>query len=159
MNTKCMSVKDIIRIYPPKRVIRWVVLKTANYIPLLPRHRALFLRLTGMKIGRGVLIYKDVHFDTVSPENIIIDDNVTITSGVRILTHYLDPGQPGRMFRIGEVRIRKDAFIGAAAIICNAVTIGEGAIVGAGSVVTKSVPDYEVWAGNPARFIKKRKHS
>ena len=34
--------------------------------------------------------------------------------------------------------------------------IGEGAVVGAGFVVTKDIPDYEVWAGNPARFIRKR---
>lgn len=54
------------------------------------------------------------------------------------------------------MRIRKGAFVGTKTIICNAVTIGEGAIVGAGSIVTKNIPDNEVWAGNPARFIKKR---
>ena len=36
------------------------------------------------------------------------------------------------------------------------VTIGEGAIVGAGAIVTKDIPSNEVWAGNPARFIRKR---
>lgn len=41
-------------------------------------------------------------------------------------------------------------------VICNAVRIGENAIVGAGSVVTKDIPDNEIWAGNPARFIRKR---
>jgi acetyltransferase-like isoleucine patch superfamily enzyme len=41
-------------------------------------------------------------------------------------------------------------------MICKPVTIGEGAIVGAMSVVTKDIPTNEVWAGNPARFIKKR---
>ena len=41
-------------------------------------------------------------------------------------------------------------------IICNSVTIGEGSIIGAGSVVTKDIPANQVWAGNPARFIKDR---
>ncbi|MEQ3118726.1 acyltransferase [Parabacteroides distasonis] len=41
-------------------------------------------------------------------------------------------------------------------MICKSVTIGKNAIVGASSVVTKDIPDNEVWAGNPVRFIKKR---
>lgn len=49
-----------------------------------------------------------------------------------------------------------DVFIGVNVCICSSVTIGEGAIVGAGSVVTKNIPPYQVWAGNPARYIKDR---
>ncbi|WP_212635306.1 acyltransferase [Pseudozobellia thermophila] len=50
--------------------------------------------------------------------------------------------------------IKDRAFIGAYSIILKGVTIGENAIVGAGSVVTKSVPDNQIWAGNPAKFIR-----
>lgn len=46
-------------------------------------------------------------------------------------------------------------YIGMSALIVKPVTIGEYAVVGAGSVVTKDIPPKEVWAGNPARFIKK----
>ena len=49
-----------------------------------------------------------------------------------------------------------NAFIGANTVICNSVTIGRNAVVGAGSVVTKDIPDNEIWGGNPAHFIKKR---
>ena len=49
-------------------------------------------------------------------------------------------------------------FIGVNVVICNSVTIGKGAIVGAGSIVTKDIPPYQVWAGNPARYIKAREH-
>ena len=83
---------------------------------------------------------------------------MAITAGTKILTHYLDPNEKGNKFRFGEVHIEDDVFIGVNVIICNAVTIGKGSIVGAGSVVTKNIPPYQVWAGNPARFIKERAH-
>lgn len=53
------------------------------------------------------------------------------------------------------VVIEDGAFIGASTIILKGVTIGKESIIGAGSVVTKNVPAFEIWAGNPARFIKK----
>lgn len=53
------------------------------------------------------------------------------------------------------VVIKDGAFIGAHTIVLKGVTIGERSIVGAGSVVSRSIPDYEIWAGNPAKFIKK----
>jgi len=53
-----------------------------------------------------------------------------------------------------EVVIEDDVFIGAHSIILKGVTIGEGSIIGAGSVVAKSIPKNEIWAGNPAKFIK-----
>ena len=96
------------------------------------------------------MIYGGVGIDTVAPNKIFIGNNVAITAGTRILTHYLDPSRSGRMFRIGEVHIE--------VVICNSVTIGKGAIVGAGSIVTKDIPPYQVWAGNPARYIKAREH-
>ena len=48
-----------------------------------------------------------------------------------------------------------DAWIGFNSIILKGVTVGRGAVVGAGSVVTNDVPDHTVVAGNPARVIKK----
>lgn len=54
-----------------------------------------------------------------------------------------------------SVKINNDAWIGANSIILKGVTIGEGAIVGAGSVVTKDVPPFTIVAGNPARIVRK----
>ena len=53
------------------------------------------------------------------------------------------------------VRLKRGCWIGAGATILPGVTVGENSIVGAASVVTKDVPDNEIWAGNPAKFIKK----
>jgi acetyltransferase-like isoleucine patch superfamily enzyme len=53
------------------------------------------------------------------------------------------------------VVIEDNVFIGAYSIILKGVTIGKNSIVGAGSVVTKSIPANEIWAGNPASFIRK----
>lgn len=62
---------------------------------------------------------------------------------------------PDKGIKMGKVIIRRGAFIGAHCIVLKGVEIGEKAVVGAGSVVTKSIPANEVWAGNPARFVKK----
>ncbi len=50
--------------------------------------------------------------------------------------------------------IGNDVFIGANSIILKGITIGDRAIIGAGSIVTKNIPSDEIWAGNPAKFIK-----
>jgi acetyltransferase-like isoleucine patch superfamily enzyme len=52
--------------------------------------------------------------------------------------------------------INHDVWIGQYCLIKQGVTIGTGAVIGMGSVLTKDVPPYEIWAGNPAKFIKKR---
>lgn len=52
--------------------------------------------------------------------------------------------------------IKSDVWIGAGAIVLSGVTIGVGAVVGTGSVVTHDIPDYEIWAGNPAKKLRKR---
>lgn len=53
------------------------------------------------------------------------------------------------------IAIGKDVFVGANSIILKGVTIGDRAIIGAGSVVAKNIPNDEIWAGNPAKFIRK----
>ena len=152
-----MTIKHFYEIYSPIRLWRKIWLGLAN-LPMMPQHRAKILKYGGVNIKGRVLIYSGVLIDTVAPNKIFIGNNVAIAAGVKILTHYLDPSQKGRIFCIGEVHIEDDVFIGVNVIICNSVTIGKGAIVGAGSVVTKDIPPYQVWAGNPAKFIKEREH-
>ena len=57
--------------------------------------------------------------------------------------------------RTKPVHIGKSVFVGGHSIILKGVSIGDGSVIGAGSVVIKSIPAGEIWAGNPARFIRK----
>lgn len=124
----------------------------------IPQHyRAKVLKWCGVAIQdpSTTFIGHRTSFDTVCPEKIIIDDHVVITGGVCILSHFLDTSADCLTFKEGIVHICRHTFIGMNSIICNSVTIGEGSVVAAGSVVTKDVPSHEIWGGNPARFIKK----
>ncbi|NEW07151.1 acyltransferase [Paenibacillus sp. SYP-B3998] len=97
----------------------------------------------------------------VAHKRIVIEENVYIGGDCKIYDtdfHSLDYDTRlanDNDIRTKEVTIGKGAFIGTGSIILKGVRIGEKSIIGAGSVVTKSVPPNEIWAGNPARFIKK----
>ena len=99
----------------------------------------------------------------ISHCSIRIGNNVKIGGGTCVYTtdfHSLDPiirasSEDQKHRKSAPVTIEHDAFIGARCIILKGVTIGENSIVGAGSVVTKSIPANEIWAGNPAKFIRK----
>ncbi|MBQ9902662.1 MAG: acyltransferase [Clostridia bacterium] len=91
-----------------------------------------------------------------------IEDNVLVGGGVKIYDtdfhsiHYeerLQSPDPG--VKSKPVRICEGAFIGGHSIILKGVTVGKHSVIGAGSVVTHNVPDYEIWAGNPAVFVKR----
>ena len=97
-------------------------------------------------------------------ESITIDDGAMIGAETMIMDcdfHSVktETDEQGRVIRgSGDsrpVHIGANTFIGTRSIILKGVSIGEGSVIGAGSVVTKSVPAGEMWAGNPAKFIKK----
>ena len=106
----------------------------------------------GVNVGQNVFIVEGVIIDTIRPDLLTIGDNTLITARCMILTHFYKDGN----FYYGDVKIGNGCFIGMNTIIANSVTIGDGAVIGAGSIVTKDIPAGEVWAGNPAKFIKKR---
>lgn len=113
-----------------------------------------YARHIGVKIGENCLI--DTRFWSSEPYLINIGNNVQVTKGVSIHTH----GGGNSIRRdhpdfdvFGKVVIEDWAYIGSYSQIMPGVTIGEGALVAAGSIVTKSVPAHSVVGGNPARII------
>ena len=124
----------------------------------MPGHvvRPLIIKWGGaiIKDYKKCYVGEDVHIDTIAPERIYIGENCTITTGTIILTHYKDT-QTGKWFR-GDVFIGDNTFIGANTIFTKSVKIGDNVTIGAGSIVTKDIPSNEIWAGNPAHFIKSK---
>jgi len=123
--------------------------------------RVAFLRLSGVQIGERCRIHRV--FIGSEPWLIRIGDNVTVSDDVRFITH----DGSTRLFRqdypalnqrfgniYGTIVIEANVFIGAGAILMPNIVIGRDSIVGAGSVVTRSVPARSVAAGNPARVVK-----
>ena len=144
--------------YPIRRIFRILCLRIACRIPMSGRLRARFVKWGGVNIKNPKKTYigENVVFDSLHPELITIGERVHITLSTVIYTHHLDTTKLDDFWKKGEVKIGDGTFIGAHTIICNSVVIGKNVIVGAGSVVTKSIPDNEIWGGNPARFIKNR---
>jgi len=84
-------------------------------------------------------------------------DRVTVAPGVSFVTHdgstWLFRDAHGRRFRYARIHVGSDVFIGVNAIIMPGVRLGNRVIVGAGSIVTKSVPDGMIVAGSPAKIV------
>ena len=100
-----------------------------------------------------VLINEDAYLDDLNPEGITTCRYVLITLGVTIRTHYLDTTTKDRHFVAGKVVIDDDVFIGLNVFIVKPVTVGRGAIVFAGTVVTKDIPPFSILGGVPAKVI------
>ena len=152
--------------------IIWILLGTVSILPtnLL---RLTFLRLFGMKLGK-THIYGRFHIR--KPSNIRIGDgtiighkvtfdgrlglnigkNVNISSEVMIWTMQHDYNDPSFGFSGGKVTVEDYVWIATRVLILPGVKIGKGAVVAAGSVVTKDVEPLTVVAGNPAKVIGKR---
>ena len=117
--------------------------------------RIRFARKLGVTVGENCRLYI-TEFGT-EPFLISIGDKVTITSGVRLLTHdgstWLYNDDKGRRQLYRKIEIGSNVFIGVNSIILPGVKIGDNCIIAAGSVVAKSVRSGSIVGGNPARFI------
>jgi acetyltransferase-like isoleucine patch superfamily enzyme len=106
-------------------------------------------------IGRKVTIGSRVKIQAFCfiPDGVTLEDDVFLGPAV-VCTNDLFP--PSGRDRWLPTLVKCGASIGANSTIVCGVTIGENAMIGAGSVVTRNVPHDEIWAGNPARFLRKR---
>ena len=123
-------------------------------VRMFPPFYTAFGKLT--RVGKEVFINFGCTF--LDQGSITTEDGVCIGPGVKITTEP-PPEEPGLRHNllVKPVVIRRNAWLGAGAVILPGVTVGENAIVGAGAVVTKDVPDGTVVAGVPARIMRKIK--
>jgi putative colanic acid biosynthesis acetyltransferase WcaF len=133
------------------------------------------LRLFGAKIGKGVYIKpgvrvkfpwylavgdfcwlgEDLWIDNLAP--VTIGSNVCISQAAYVCTGNHDWTTPNMKLFRQPITIADGSWVGARAILCPGVAIGAGSVVAAGSVVSKSIPESQVWAGNPAAFVRERR--
>lgn len=105
-----------------------------------------------VKFGKGVFIN---HSAILSASGgIEFEDGVMAAPGLRIATINHDMNNRHTLYTYGKVTVKKNAWLGMNVTICSGVTIGKYAVVGAGAVVTKDVPDYAVVGGVPAKIIR-----
>jgi len=140
-----------------QKMMDWAILE-----PINPRkNRPRILRKLGCKVGKDVFVGDYVRIDLSHADMITIDDHAHITSGTRLLCHqrnmsdYCVGDDYAKLgYIIKPIHLCKGCHVGMDSFIMPGVTIGEGAIVGAGSLVTKDVPAWTVATGRPAKVVK-----
>ena len=112
----------------------------------------------GMQVGENVTCMNNVDFGS-EPYLVKLCDNVRISSNVTFITHdggtwaFRDQEKYKSVIKYGRIEVGERTFIGANSTIMPGVTIGKRCVIGAGSVVTKDIPDGSVACGVPARII------
>lgn len=146
-----------------KSFFRLVLIILDSRIPGYMNLYTSYLKFLGISVsGCPLYICADLKLDGTNHQSINFGNNIVISSGVQILTHdysvnkgliSLGIENDYEIFRLSQVTIDDNAFIGMNALLLPGVNVGKNSIVGAGSVVTRSVPDNVVVSGNPAREV------
>lgn len=115
-----------------------------------------YARKKGVKVGENCRIY--IKNWGSEPFLVSIGDHVTVTSGVKFITHdgstCLVKDEKGKRYqRFAPIQVGSHVFIGVNSIIMPGVSIGSNVVIGAGSVVTKDIPDHSVAIGVPAKVV------
>lgn len=118
---------------------------------------------SNISIGKNVVVRPASMLFASDDAKIILGDNVMMGAGVHfyVNNHRFDrcdiPIIDQGYYPEGDIVVKEGAWLGAACIILQGVTIGRNAVIGAGSIVTKDVPDFCVAVGSPAKVIKQLK--
>ena len=116
--------------------------------------RTVFFDPSGVAIGRNSIIGNDCFLD--GRRSLRIGENVNIGGHVQIFTLEHDPQSPDFGVQGGPVVIDDYVYVASRATILPGVTIGRGAVIAAGAVVTRDVPPFKIYGGVPAREIGDR---
>lgn len=141
---------------PSFRLRHWYYRSVLGYV--LGRdssiHMGAFVTGDFITIGDNVVINRNCYLD--GRFGVEIGNNVSISPEVYIVSMDHDPDSPSFATRGKKVVIKDNVWVGARAIINLGVTLGEGAVIGAGAVVTRSINPYRIAVGVPAREIRDR---
>lgn len=122
---------------------------------LLGKSTVFFLRLNGCDIGNNCKISKSAIIDRAHPKGVHIGDNTRVLIEAMILAHDYSRGALKGYDMWCHTYIGKNCVIGGRAMIMPGVKIGDHVYVAGGAVVSKSVPDHCIVAGNPAKIVRK----
>lgn len=140
-----------------EKMMDWPILQSFN-----PRKvRPMLMRKMGCKVGKGCFIGDYVRIDAGHADMITLEDSVSIASGTRLLCHQRDFSD----YCVGDdymklgyivkpIVLKRGCLIGMESFVMPGVTVGEGAVVGAGSMVVKDIPAWTVAVGRPAKVIR-----
>jgi acetyltransferase-like isoleucine patch superfamily enzyme len=144
------SLWHVYKTVPFWKVVRnFIVIQLARYTPFLGIKNWLYRNFLGVKVGEQTSFALMVMLDVMFPEKISVGRNTVIGYNTTILAHeYLI-----KEYRLGPVTIGSEVMIGANSTIMPGITIGDGAIVSAATLVHKDVPAGAFVGGNPMRVI------
>ena len=149
--------KNLINAIILKYCMYSVILSPLNYRLIRPK----LWRLMGAKVGKGVFIGYEVWMDFNNSNLITIGDGVHIANRCLLLCHqrnlknYLIGSDSSKLpYKKGKINLGNNVMVGMGTIIMPNVTIGEGTMIAAGSVVTRDIPAWTIAAGIPAKVIK-----
>ena len=130
--------------------------------PFLPRKiRPWVMKKVGCHVGKDVFIGSDVWIDTGHADLIFIDDHAHVTGRTVLLCHKrnlsdycVGDDYAAKSYQTAPIHLSKGCSTGTGTIIMPGVTIGEGAVIGAGSLVTKDIPAWTIALGSPAKVVR-----
>ncbi len=136
--------------------------------------RNFLLRVFGAKLGHNVHVYPSAkiwlpsnltmmdnscladYVDCYCVAPVTLEDNATVSQHSVLCTAGHDVTTPNMTLTTCPVTLKSQSWVTSYVFVGPGVTVGEGAVLSAGAVVMKSIPDWEIWGGNPAVFIKRR---
>lgn len=137
-------------------------MNSALLSPLNPRKICpAVLRWVGCRVGKDVFIGAEIFIDSGHADLITIEDHVHIAARCILLCHKrnlsnyrIGDSYEKIKYMTGNIHLKKGCAIGTNTLIMPGVTVGEGAVVGAYSLVTKDIPAWTIATGRPAKVVK-----
>lgn len=156
--------KRVCKTYRDRFLLKYVM-NSWLLSPLAPRKvRPWVLRKIGCHVGKDVFIGDRVWVDSGHADLIYIEDHAHVTGLTVLLCHkrelsdyYMGDDYAKLPYKTGEIHLGRGCSTGTGTLIMPGVTIGDGAIVGAGSLVTKDIPAWTIAIGRPAKVVKEIK--